>query len=278
MMLYQPTPSLKLRAAGFWLRRYLFHGGREAEAVLDSIRLSDAVVLHSPGAVTNLRRLTDRCGEPGLADRLHVVPYPVNESFCDGDPLLAERANRVVAVSRWDDPQKDAGLMVRTLKAYYAAGGSAEVVLVGRHGEAWFGRLARQIPKIRHAGILAPAALRELLRTSRVILFTSRWETGPIAAGEALASGCTLVGPPLLNFVTYHLTGPFGEVSLNRSPKELATVLARELGRWDRGEREAATIALHWRARLHPVTVCQQLLDLLGLASTSSQRAQGAAQ
>jgi hypothetical protein len=264
MLLYQPTPGLKLRAAGFWLRRYLFHGGREVDTALESLRQSDGVVLHSPGAVSNLRRLTDRYGEPGLAERLHVVPYPVDESFCNGDPLPAERANRVVAVSRWDDPQKDAALMVRTLDAYYAAGGSAEVVLVGRQGEGWFGRLAHQIPKMRYVGILPPAALRGLFRTSRVILFTSRWESGPVAAGEALACGCTLVGPPLLNFVTYHLSGPFGEASRTRSPRELAAVLSRELRRWDRGERQAAAIAAHWRARLHPVVVCKQLLGLVG--------------
>lgn len=236
MWLYQPTFGLRLRAAGFWFRRYLFHARREAREVLNSLQHSDVVVLHSPGAVANLRRFSERYGGHELRSSPRVVPYPIDELFCDPDPAVASRANRVVAVSRWDDPQKDARLMVRILEAYYTGGGTAEVVLVGRNGKPWFGSLPRRFPLVRYVGVQSREALRELFLTSRVILFSSRWETGPIAAGEALASGCTLVGPPLLNFVTYHLAGPFGEASRTRSPMELAAVLAREMGRWDRGD------------------------------------------
>jgi len=33
-------------------------------------------------------------------------------------------------------------------------------------------------------------------QTSKICLFTSRYESGPIAAEEALCLGCTVVGPP----------------------------------------------------------------------------------
>jgi len=68
------------------------------------------------------------------------------------------------------------------------------------------------------------------------------------------------VGPPLMNFVTYFLNGPFGQTSRRRSPRELASVLRRELEQWDRGERNPAAIANYWRARLNPSMVCRELL------------------
>jgi len=104
------------------------------------------------------------------------------------------------------------------------------------------------------------AEMRELYVTSRAVLFTSIWETGPIAVGEALASGCSLVGVPLMNFLTYHLVGPYGRCAPDRNPQRLADAMAAEMHSWDAGERRPEEIARFWRARLNARTVCGELL------------------
>jgi len=260
MTIYHRSLPTKLRAGLFWLRLYL-NSREDFERALLSLENTDSAILHSTASIANLRRFTDRFPERHFERKLHVVPYPINELFCEADPTPRPRANRLVAVGRWDDPQKAAGLLVRTLERYAEQGGKAEAAIVGRNGNAWFDSLTKRYPQFQYLGMRSREEMRELYLTSRAVLCTSHWETGPIAVGEALASGCSLVGVPLMNFVTYHLAGrPFGRCSPDRSPQGLADAIAAEMRSWDEGERRPAEIAGFWRAKLNAETVCRELL------------------
>jgi glycosyltransferase involved in cell wall biosynthesis len=109
--------------------------------------------------------------------------------------------------------------------------------------------------------VLSPEEVSGILNRSRVLLLPSRWETGPIVLGEALASGCTVVGtdrvPSILSTCG---EGPYGQVSRPKA-SALATALGRELSAWSRGERHPWAVADYWRPRFDPVTVCRQLLN-----------------
>src|SRR5262249_37077858 len=90
MTIYQHSPQMKVRSAVFWLRRYLFPQN-DIEMVRLSLRNSDSIILHSEAAVVNLRRFSDRFPEDGSERKFHVVPYPVNDIFCELDPAARLR-------------------------------------------------------------------------------------------------------------------------------------------------------------------------------------------
>ena len=259
--------QMKLRTAIFWLKRYL-RPREDIERVLLCLEESDSAILHSTASIANLRKFTDRFPDKHLERKLHLVPYPINDLFCEADVTLKPRVKRFVAVGRWDDPQKAAGLLVRTLERYAEQGGTAEVAICGRKGDAVFGPLVKRYPQFKYLGTQTREQMLELYLTSRSVLFTSIWETGPIAVGEALASGCSLVGVPLMNFVTYHLVGPYGRCSPDRDPQKLAEAMDAEMRSWDAGERRPEEIARFWRARLNARTVCRELLATVGIGQT----------
>ncbi|MGE0641428.1 MAG: hypothetical protein AB7G12_16195 [Thermoanaerobaculia bacterium] len=249
----QTTLRERVRAVRYFARRYVAGRARRDEEDLRyvaSAAHSSRIAFGSSEAIACWRRFLRQQGAEALAERAFVAPFPVPEEFCDAPPVAKE--DRVVAIGRWSDPQKDAPLLAAALERFLARGRATRVQIFGADGAAAFGDLAGRFPALEIAGIQEPPVVRVALAASRVVLFASRWETGPHAAGEALVSGATLVSPPMPNFSGWTAGGAFGEVSANRSARALADALGAELGRWDRGERDAAAIATRWRERLHP--------------------------
>ena len=193
-------------------------------------------------------------------DRIAVIPYPVDECYLHGEaPAVRER--RLVAVGRWDDPQKDAPLLAATIRRVLAADPEVAFDLVGPGGERPFGDLCRRRPRVVYHGAQPPEVVAGLLRRGRSLLLSSRWESGPIVANEALCVGCTLVGPARVpSFEAFCRGGRYGTVSRGGSAQALAAAVLDEMRAWDDGKREAAVIAATWRPRFDPRTVCRQLL------------------
>jgi len=250
----------KVRAAKHWcqlaLGRYREHD-REVLAAGDS---ADRITVTTPGARDNLGWFFASHARPDLAAKVAVVPYPVDDEFLTAG-VSAARANRVVAIGRWDDPQKDAGLLAAGLGRAAAARPDTEFVVLGRGGERVFGGVGRRHPGVRYIGVRAQDEVAGLLRASRALVVSSRWESGPIVAFEAVCSGATVVGPawvPACPWVSDG--GRFGTVFARRSPAALAAALTAELAAWDTGARDPAATAAHWRPRFDPRAVCEALL------------------
>jgi glycosyltransferase involved in cell wall biosynthesis len=254
--------GMKLRAAGYWVRLSLGGPEEQDRPILASAEQADRIAVGSPVAADHLRAFFDSYSRPELASKVVAVPYPIDDCYLTG-PVPTTRPERVIAIGRWDDPQKDAGLLGRALERYFAAGGRAEAVLFGPNGERWFGPLARRRPQVHYLGAQPPEVVAEHLRTSRALLLSSRWESGPLVLNEALASGCSVVGTDAVpSVVSACAEGGFGTVSCGRSAARLATALAAELVAWERGERDPSVIASHWRPRFDPVSVCRQFLPM----------------
>jgi glycosyltransferase involved in cell wall biosynthesis len=221
-------------------------------------------VLGSTPAIACFARFLRQQRAGNLVARLREVPFAVPESFCTR-PLaeIGARVDRVVAIGRWSDPQKDAALLAAALARFFLRRRATEVILVGADAEGAFGELARREPRLRLAGIQEPHVVEELLAQSRAALFSSRWETGPHVATEALALGATLVSVPMPNLEGMIDGGRFGTLARNRSPEALAGALAAELDAWDAGRRDSAAIAAHGRARFSPAAVARALLETL---------------
>lgn len=258
----QSTARDRLRAVSFFVRRYLASRARRDAEDLESLasaRASSRIAFGSAAAIRCWRRFLDQQGALDLAGRAFVAPFPVPELFCRG--AIPPKEDRVVAIGRWSDPQKDAPLLAAALARFLEPARPTRVEIFGADGEREFGALAERFPKLALRGVQEPPVVREALLAARVLLFASRWETGPHAAGEALTSGATLVSPPMPNFEGMSDGGRYGTLAADRSPAALAFALAMELANWDRGVRDAPAIATFWRARLHPRAFCASLLE-----------------
>jgi glycosyltransferase involved in cell wall biosynthesis len=254
--------SDRLRAA-FWLARQYGGAYRQVDApVLASARLCDRVVVCSEGARGNLAAFFRYHREPELAARLHVAPYPVDESF-DELAVSAERRRQVVAIGRWEDPQKAVPFLARLIGRYLGRGDDARFVLLGSGGEDHFrGCVARRPDRVEYRGVVPPAEVTRVLDESQVLLSTSLWESGPIIAAEALLRGCSLVGPRSVPLLDELAREGGGTTFASRSAAVAA--LEAELAAWSAGRRDPLEIARRWRGQFTPAAVCDRLLD--GLA------------
>ena len=157
-------------------------------------------------------------------------------------------------------PQKNALLLTRAIRRYLASGGQTQFVLLGGGGAEVFEALVRDFPKVRYLGRVAPGESASILAGCRSILFASRWEGFPRSANEALALGTTVVGTPIPSLAGITADGQWGRVATAATGRGLAAAITAEMQAWDRGEREPAAIAAHWRRVLDPRTVCERIL------------------
>jgi hypothetical protein len=253
----------KLKAAKYWLQQYLYDYKRVDAPKLRAAECADAIVVPCEQAVGNLRHFFACHGrDADLGPKVVAVPYPVDGVFLTG-PVPEQRQDRLVAVGRWDDPQKDGRLLFCTLRLVVRLRPSVEALIYGPAGERWFGGKQWAGSKVRYMGVHPPADIAAALRSSRSLVVSSRWEGAPVVVNEALASGCTLVGPaevPALSSVCRQ--GPYGTLFARRSARCFAAAVVAELEAWDRGHRHPRQIAEFWRPHFDPVRVCQQLVTL----------------
>ena len=270
MTYLQPSWRGKLGATKHWLQRFLYRAGAEHRALSENTAAAEVFSLAGQGAVDEFRRTLSRIGSPELRERIAWVPYPVPEMFCVS-AVNRNRANRVIAIGRWDSPQKNPGLLAATIRRLHAAGDQTEILIVGRAAEKRFAHLARRNPRVQVLGIQPRERIRELMAECRAVLIPSRWESGPIVANEMLALGGTVVGTPFLNLRALTVDGQFGRVSRFHAAGALANAVREEMAAWDRGKRDPMAIAAHWRELVSPVAVAGRMLNLLGLHASHTQ-------
>ena len=251
----------RLRTARWWLSQFLGIDVRRDAEVLASCRLADRIVVFSPGAGESLASFFRYHREEGLIGRIAVAPYPVDEGFGDG-PLEKAREDRVVAIGRWDDPQKDAGLLAASLKRLLRDRAATRCSILGAGGGGALESLRAAFPgRVDCPGPVPPARVREILGRSRCLVSTSRWESGPIVAAEALLRGCSLVGPHSIpSFRCFCRDGSCGTTFVRRSAPSASAAVRSELEAWDAGRRDAEEIGSAWRGHFTPRAVCRRLL------------------
>jgi glycosyltransferase involved in cell wall biosynthesis len=251
----------RVRGAKFWLERYFVRPETFDRPGLESAGRADLIAICSPDARDYLGRFFRYYGQPDLAHKVVVVPYPVDDCYLNG-PVPQPRRRQLVAVGRWDDPQKDAALLAAAVRRVLAVAPEVSFRVVGPNGGKVFAALCRDHPQVRYLGPRPPEAVAALLRESRSLLLSSRWESGPIVANEALCLGCSLVGPAAIpSLAGFCDRGRYGTACRRRSPRALADAVLKEMRAWDEGRRDPARIASVWRPRFDPRTVCRQLLD-----------------
>ena len=252
------TPTTRERATAVlhWLARLGPLAPRDARELERVLRLADVTVIETEAARSAVDASLARSGRRVLANRVTVLRNPVSDRFTRA-PVPTTRERLVVAVGRWDLAAKDASLLGRTLERFLDARPDHGAVVVGDGGARHFGR------RVVLAGHLAADELAALLARARVVVTSSRWESYSLSSHEALAMGCTVVGPPLAPIRDILAQGPYGSLARRRSADGLADALVAEAAAWDRGLRDPVATASAWRDRLSVDAVGRELLTLL---------------
>ena len=255
----------RLARLGFrYLRSFQRRDPQDAE-FLRSARFSDVLILGNAESRDHFRRFLRKAGAADRAERVHVAPLAINRVFCDFPDLERERRG-LVAIGRWDDPQKNAPLLARALHRYLERAGDDRVQPVrifGPGGEEHFRDVCARFPNVVHHGPRHPPVLAEALAESRSIVFSSRWEGSPHAGCEALSMGATIVGTPIPSLRSWSEDGAYGRVASGHRAGPLARAIAAEQDAWRRGERNPASIAAVWRERSSGLGVCKAMLAAL---------------
>lgn len=252
------TGGRRLREGVHWLRRYFFLSREEDAELLSTAAASDAIAIESQEAADNLDKIFQHYGREELCGRIAVVPHSVKEEFLTAPLGGPGRPPLIFCGGRWDDVQKDAPLLRRTIRRLLAERADVRFVVAGA-GMENFAALAEE-PRVRLAGIITRSELRDILAEARFLLASSRWETQPIGSLEALCLGATIVAPALPGFIALADNGASGTLASHRDDASLARAALAELQLWDQQSRQPEPIARKWRALVSNEAVVNGLL------------------
>src|ERR1700683_1664531 len=105
----------RLGAIKHWTQRYLFDYRLEDRDRALCLAAADAIVLETAEAAQNVVHFLRQQGQLDIASRLHVAPHFVAKEFLEVE-VPARRSPSVVSIGRWEDPQKNAPLLCRTIE------------------------------------------------------------------------------------------------------------------------------------------------------------------
>lgn len=225
---------------------------------------ADRIIVESPLAQAIVARYLRSRGRADLIARLRMVPHPIKDDF-RYDPK-GPKAARVIAVGRFQSQQKDAPLLMRVLERTLPENPDYSVTIIGvqpNNLHRWHAQLPADVrQRVTLAGRLPHAELKRHYQEARIIIFTSHFEGCPVAGGEALAFGCSVVGPGSLPPLLYLAGDSSGTCSISRRTGDMCDALATEMELWRRGCRDPKRISETWYPRLAASSMAAQLIQL----------------
>ncbi len=231
--------------------------------------LSDGNVIAcvSPMAADHYRVLCRRYRGNELADRIAVVPHPVETGFCfDGEG----KERKIACIGRWKDSvQKRPRLLIEVIGRLLESDPLVTVEIAGAchdEMEPWHRSLTEGIRKrVSLHGRIGREELAALLRRCRVFYSPSAFESFGIAAAEALCSGCSVVAQQSVSMTSFDwfVSEKSGNLATSDSASSHVAALTAELDAWERGERDPLAISSIWSRRLHADKVAGRILRLM---------------
>jgi hypothetical protein len=232
------------------------------------LKYGNVIACVSPAAAVHYRRLCKIYGGQLMADRVQLVPHPV-------EPLFIYQTNskpkvrQIACIGRWqDEVQKRPGLLQDTLTKLLAVDGDVTVEIIGERTasmDKWHAALALDLQlRIRLRGRIDRRDIAQLLQSSQVFYSPSAFESFGIAAGEALCSGCSVVSgkSSSLGSFEWFVSEKSGTLADTDDLGGHLAALQAELANWDRGLRSAKAISSVWSERLHADKVAARVLQI----------------
>lgn len=249
-----------LKRLRHFLNWYFSHWKQNDANILKMIGLSDRVVVETVAFRANFEKFLRFHHREDLLAKFAVIPHSVPDFFLDGT-VPPTRPDRIFCSGRWDDDQKNAPLLEACIPRILQGRPGTEFLIAGYGVETAFRRLEGRFPQVRLAGLLDRNTLPQILDGCRFLLSSSRWESHPIGALEALCRGCTAVATPVPGFQDIVEGGRFGTIASSHSCSSLVHAALEEMRLWDSGKRNPGEIASHWRAEVNNKVVVSQLLS-----------------
>ncbi|MBE2203379.1 MAG: glycosyltransferase family 4 protein [Chthoniobacterales bacterium] len=253
-------PMDLLRRLRHFVNRWLWHWKSDDAEVLKMMDLSDRIVVETQPFLEHFKKFLRFHRREDLLGKFAVVPHSVPELFIES-PVAGSPRKTIFCSGRWDDDQKNAALLAASIPQILRECPEGDFLIAGYGVDEMFARLAGQDSRIRLAGLLPRESLPALLAGSRFLLSSSRWESHPIGALEALCCGCTVVATPVPGFQAIVQGGKYGTLASSHSVAALVNAVREEWMLWDAGKRLPGEIASHWRAEVNNKVVVAQLLS-----------------
>jgi glycosyltransferase involved in cell wall biosynthesis len=236
--------------------------------MLAHLSLADGIGIESQGAYKIFGGLLRSYKRHDLLEKLHVIHHPVIPEIENMEVSTRdERDNCIVAVGRWNSPQKDAPLLIKTLAKSLASNPTWRADIYGS-GESELHKLvakyAANVKELIH--IHGPKPHEQILQAyqmSKICLFTSRYESGPIAGEEALCLGCSLVGPPDVPSMHDLCAPQFGTLPSSRRSADISRALQSEITQWSSQQRDPISTSRSALEIYSAQAVCKQILSYL---------------
>lgn len=216
--------------------------------VIAHMSYADLILNETPEGVRCLKDLLCCYGRMDIAARVKYVPHPVGGGM--GYSSTIKKESRIVAVGRWDSYQKNTPLLLRTLSRTLGDNPAYEAHIFGG-GEDVLKQLMLSVPaparsRIHIRGKVPNEELVAEYQKSRILFMPSRSEGSSVAAEEALACGCSVVGSAHIFCMRNFVSKNSGTLARKYTVASLADALSCEVNAWELGLRAAEQIAAGW--------------------------------
>lgn len=237
------------------------------QRMLGHLTLADAIGIESNGAYALFSRLLQSYDRNDLVKKLYLIRHPVVPEIDTMDVRGHEgRDDCIVAVGRWDSPQKDAPLLIKTLAIGLASNPTWRADIYGTGATILHKLVAKHAGDVKQRiHIHGPTPHDRILHgylEAKICLFSSRYEGCPIAGEEALCMGCSLVGPPDVPSMQDLCAPQFGTLPHSRRPGDTAQALNSEIQLWNSGKRQPTSIATSARHIFSARSICTDILQV----------------
>jgi len=230
------------------------------------LKFGNAVSCVSPLAAERYRRLCRIYDGASLANKVTVIPHPVESVFKYAGQ---NKFRQVVCVGRWDDEiQKRTWLLIEVITSLVANDEQVSVVIAGNPSDglmAWHQSLKpSQRIRVHLIGKTERNELMEILGASQVFYSPSSYESFGIAAAEALCCGCSVVAGSSITLPSFEwfVSEKSGRLAKHDNSTGHAEALHTELDCWANEARDPEQISRVWRDRLHADKVARMILDV----------------
>lgn len=226
-----------------------------------TLSLIPCLAVETPGAADLWRSLCLHLRV--LSCPIQQIPHPVQTSLFQLQPKDHKR-NRVVAVGRWGSYQKNLPALLTTLEEFLrqSPDWEAEVVGTGLPDRSLLSRC-------QFTPAVPPRELAQFFRSSKILLFSSRYESFLMAGAEALTAGCSVVGPaPSVS--TDYFRSFFSDRPISENTSSLAGSLWLESKAWAMGRRDPVKISSQALREFSPISVAQRFLASMPASASLS--------
>jgi len=230
--------------------------------VVEHLSYADLILNETPVGALLLKELLKKKGRPDIAARVRYVPHPI----ANGAEYSAEieKERRIIAVGRWDNYQKNASLLVRSLEKVLALQPAYHAYLFGG-GEDVLRKLIRRLPeniraRINIRGNVDHGELIREYQRSRILFMPSRSEACSVAAEEALACGCSVAGSKHIFCLQNFISKNSGTLASEYSVKGMVSALTAEISKWEGSMFSVEQSARLWKEEVSASAVVQAIL------------------